>query len=332
MLLNIWNNRIITNMEDVDKTMQKATAAASEEGTRKREGTENRDWDTATFAGLMFSLAKFKDRLTEQRGFKLNSGPREIDVRIIAQDYNTDDRMDNAIAYLFERHNLIELKNPYEELNIDIVWKGISYAAQYKSMGYDDIRKKKGVDIIPMKDVTLTFLRISKPDGLFKNMLASGYGVEMKFPGVYYITGIADIKMQVVVGTELVGEEFSSLRVQKHNAKDEDIRAFVSMVERLKDRHERDLADAILQISVSENKDFYDRLRKEEPEMCDALRDLFKDEIEAEVNAAVSENTISMQENFAKMLLADKKPMEEILKYTHVPLPRLKKLADGIGS
>ena len=53
-----------------------------------------------------------------------------------------DDRMDNAIAFLFEKHNIIELKNPYEKLNIDVVWKGISYAAQYKSKGYDDTTKK----------------------------------------------------------------------------------------------------------------------------------------------------------------------------------------------
>ena len=95
----------------------------------KRKKQTNRDWETASYAGLMFSLSEYKDRLEEQRAFKLNSKPREIDVRIIDKKYDEDDRMDNAIAYLFEKHNIIELKNPYEKLNIDVVWKGISYAA-----------------------------------------------------------------------------------------------------------------------------------------------------------------------------------------------------------
>lgn len=115
--------------------------------------------------------------------------------------------MDNAIAYIFEKHNIVELKNPNEPLNIDIVWKGISYAAQYKSRGYDDTSKNHGINIVSMKDITLTFLRISKPVALFDELSKSGYGLEQRFPGVYYVFGIADIKMQIVVGNELEGDD-----------------------------------------------------------------------------------------------------------------------------
>ena len=84
---------------------------------------ERRDWETATYAGLIFALRKYRARLREQRHFVLNSKPREIDVRIIDQEYTGTDHMDNAIANFFEKHNLFELKDPYEALNIDFVWK-----------------------------------------------------------------------------------------------------------------------------------------------------------------------------------------------------------------
>ena len=59
--------------------------AIGERSRRKRRS--NRDWETASFAGLMFALARYRDRLKEERGFKLSTRAREIDVRIIDQNY-----------------------------------------------------------------------------------------------------------------------------------------------------------------------------------------------------------------------------------------------------
>ena len=90
---------------------------------------KNKDWKTASFAALMFSIRDYRDRLTETHGVKLNSRSREIDVRNI-QSTNTT-RINHAIAYFFERHNLIELKNPKENLNIDVFWKGVRPERRY---------------------------------------------------------------------------------------------------------------------------------------------------------------------------------------------------------
>lgn len=275
----------------------------------------------------MFSLCEYRDRLEEQRAYKLNSRPREIDVRIIDKKYDDDARMDNAIAYLFEKHNIVELKNPYEKLNIDVVWKGISYAAQYKSRGYDDTTHQKGVNVIPMKDVTLTFLRIVKPEEFFDIMRASGYGVEEKFPGVYYISGMADIKMQVVVGSELEGDEFVSLRIQRKNASEEDIRGFTRMVEKLPDKHDLELASVIADISMSENRKLIERLKKEGPNMRGVVFEIFKDEIEADKNEAVTTATTNTQEDIAKKMIEIGDPLDKIAKVTSVTMERLKELA-----
>ena len=244
------------------------------------------DRETPTYAGLMLSLIKYRDRLEEDRNFKLNSLAREIDVRIIDKLSATAERMDNAIAYIFERHNLIELKNPTEPLNIDVVWKGISYAAQYKSMGYDKFTKKQGINAIPMRDITLTFLRMSKPYALFTDMKESGYTLEEKFPGVYHVQGMADIKMQIVVGKELKGDEFVPLRVQGRSPSVDDAGSFIKFVNSIKGTHDRELADAIFQLSIAENRELYETLRKERGDMCEAFRDLMKEEIKEALNDA----------------------------------------------
>ena len=238
---------------------------------------KNKDWETASFAALMFSIRDYKDRLTETHGVKLNSRSREIDVRIIQSIQNT--RINNAIAYFFERHNLIELKNPRENLNIDVFWKGVSYAAQYKSSGYDDTTKKSGVNIKPMSDITLTFLRITKPEKLLSYLERHGFSLSQKFAGVYYVSGIAELKIQIVVGAELEGDEFIPLRVQKVNASEDDIRKFIEMCGELREQAEKDMADTIIQISISNNEKTYERL-KEESDMSQALEKLMGDRLE----------------------------------------------------
>ena len=277
-------------------------------------GSHNTDWETPNFAALMFALHKYKDRFSEQHGLTLNSATREIDVRIIdkwrgkqtlqlnqiapngtdhqnnannADSQNNQigsdgvaaDRIDNAIAHIFETHNLFELKNPGEKLNIDTVWKGISYAAQYKSDGKNDFTGEQGVNVKLMSDITLTFMRVVKPVELFKYMKTLGYRVERKFPGVYYIFGMADIKMQIVVGSELEGDEFVPIRVQNKNASEEDIRKCIEMCEALKKENKpyyMEMARAVMQVSIENNRETYDRILED---IMNALEDLMKDRI-----------------------------------------------------
>ena len=155
----------------------------------------------------------------------------------------------------------------------------VSYAAQYKSNGYDDTTKKSGVNIKPMSDITLTFLRISKPEKLLSYLERHGFSLSQKFAGVYYVSGIAELKIQIVVGAELEGDEFIPLRVQKENASEDDIRKFIEMCGELREQAEKDMADTIIQISISNNEKTYERL-KEESDMSQALEKLMGDRLE----------------------------------------------------
>ncbi|MBR5376221.1 MAG: hypothetical protein IK139_02975, partial [Lachnospiraceae bacterium] len=176
------------------------------------------DRESGTFGGLMLSLREYRDRLEVHRGFKLNSKPRELDCLIIDKKDDAEP-MDNDIARIFAKHNIVELKNPFEPLTVDTVWKVISYAAQYKSSG-------KRLDEIKTEDVTITILRASRPRKALKMLKKSGYKVDNTYPGIYYISGMADFRTQIVVSSELEGDEFVPLRIQRLGADNKDIQVF----------------------------------------------------------------------------------------------------------
>ena len=133
----------------------------------------------------------------------------------------------------------------------------ISYAAQYKSRGYDDTTNKYGMNIRQMSDITLTFLRVTKPEKLLAYLLDHGYSISQQFSGVYYISGIAELKIQIVVGCELEGDEFIPLRVQKENASEEDIRKFIEMCGGLTEQADKDMAENVMQVSIAKTFSYF---------------------------------------------------------------------------
>ncbi len=52
------------------------------------------------------------------------------------------------------------------------------------------------------------------------------------------------------------------------------------------------MTDAILQMSMTENRELYERLRKERPDVCEALREFFRDDLAAQYEAGVGQGII----------------------------------------
>lgn len=111
----------------------------------------------------------------------------------------TDISISNEIGCIFRRHNIMEYKDPADSLNIDVFFKVEGYACLYKSYG-------KTVDAIVENDITMTFVRDSKPSGLFAYFQEHGYQVSNPFKGIYYITGNILFPAQIVVTKELKPE------------------------------------------------------------------------------------------------------------------------------
>ena len=91
---------------------------------------------------------------------------------------------------------------------------------------------------------------------------------------------------QIIVTSRLSAETHSSLRILSSHADKEDIRRFLDIANTLSEQGDRNNVDAVLQASISANYELYKEIRSEYV-MCDALRELMKDEIEATVNKKV---------------------------------------------
>ena len=241
------------------------------------------DRESGTYGGLMLSLRKYRNRLEAHPGYQLNRKPREIDC-VILDKLDAAEEMDNDIARCFRKHNIIELKNPREVLSVDTIWKVISYAAQYKS-------EETAEDPRPMQEITVTLLRAARPKKAFSQLKALGYDVKNAYPGIYYISGLVDIKMQVVVSSELEGDDFVPLRLQRRNASKEDYKKFLGNVTGTYEKSENDYVATVLSYGMYDSVEVLKELRKEGKDMSmyDAFLEVYKDELDKRQAEAVAQ-------------------------------------------
>ena len=81
------------------------------------------DWHSGFAGGLELVFRDYKDQLSIEREHSLSKQPLRIDFLLLK--LNPGIIIDNAIGRLFKTHNIIEYKNPYDELNIDTLGKVI---------------------------------------------------------------------------------------------------------------------------------------------------------------------------------------------------------------
>ena len=94
------------------------------------------------------------------------------------------------------------------------------------------------------------------------------------------MTEMSPFPVQILVGRQLAPKEYVMFRVLTPGASDDDIRCFKDLAIQNTDASYQKSVDNIFQVSVSANKESYTRLLKEDPEMCEALRDLMKEDFE----------------------------------------------------
>lgn len=102
---------------------------------------------------------------------------------------------------------------------------------------------------------------------------------------IYNVTEHLPFPAQVIVTQELEPGEHRSLRILSNHAKKEDVEEFLRKAEGMNTPRDRQNVEAVLQVSVRANDELYREIRKD-ANMCDALRELMKDDIEREVSAA----------------------------------------------
>ena len=164
-------------------------------------------------------------------------------------------------------------------MTIDDYIKTVGYAYLYKGLGAT-------VDAVPLSELTATIVRDTEPTELFKKIKSEGGIIEEKYPGVFYITGVVGIPTQFILTSSLSEDFHVCLRVLSNKASEDDTKRFIEMTSEFTEPIDKQNADAVMHVSINANREVYNKIRRENPFMCQALRELMKDEIQEEIKAA----------------------------------------------
>ena len=236
--------------------------------------TEKLQWHPAFCAATELELRQDLDVLELIPEYNLSKKPLQIDL-VIIKKMDWKRTLQNEIGHIMRGHNILEYKGPGDELTIDSFFKVIGYASLYKAQGI-------AVNKIPVSEVTVSFFRNAYPKALFQELKKEGYILKKMYPGIYYVRGKVPFPVQVVVTSQLERKAHCSLRVLTTQVEMQDAELFLEQIHYLESKNERSNIDSVLQVSVNANKQVYSLLRRKN-EMCEALRELMKDEIEKEL-------------------------------------------------
>ncbi len=232
----------------------------------QKQEQDRKYWHSGYVGGYELAFHRYKGILHYETEHNLAKEPLKIDFLIIKKEDNHI--IDNAIGVLFKKHNIIEIKSPDDELNEDVVWKTIGYAGIYKSLA-------KTVGEIPSSEITITISRSRKPVKLFKNLMDKGKEIENPYSGIYYLKGLVEIPIQVVVTKELEGKDFNALKILRKKADPVDVTRFIDEVKRYTDQGDIENANAVFHLFKQANRELYYEMRGENNMKYETLSDFF---------------------------------------------------------
>lgn len=167
---------------------------------------------------------------------------------------------------------------------MDVLYQSLGYACLYKA--HEQYENEVALD-----DITITLIRRAKPVKLLRILVDSlQFEVTNPYEGIYYINKEGFFPIQLIVAKELDKASHIWLTSLTDDMSKEDARRLLQETDILSEKDDKDYADSVLQLSVSLNKGAFG-LVKEEPGMCEALRELMRPEIDEEIRIATDKVT-----------------------------------------
>lgn len=234
--------------------------------------SENINWHTSLFDALQIELRRYQDILQFHREFVLNKGSRRIDCMIIKNANSPP--IDSPIASCFLQYNLIDYKSPMESMNVQNFYKVLSYAYSLPDFLHSD-------DVL--ESTTITLISSHFPRKLIKHfrekILPSNREnvIENIIPGLYHIHTEEryPFPIQLIVSPKLPSEEYLWLRCLQENLTEEDEKLWGMLGNAYQSHKDDPLYQAVMNTIIRANISN----EKEVTLMCEALYELFKDDL-----------------------------------------------------
>lgn len=221
-------------------------------------------WHSAFYAGIQIELEEENENLFLENEHMMGTKPMQIDVLITKKD--AEKSIKKNIGQIFRKYNLIEYKSPDDYLSINDFYKVLGYA-------YFFMADTAHVNQIRCEEISISYVCARYPRELIKHLVTNGYVVEKKEPGIYYVSGDR-FAIQIIINRELSNKNNLWLRNLTNKISDEE--SVEQLVCEYKKNKGNELYSSVMDILVRANET---KFRKEN-DMCEALRELFKEELE----------------------------------------------------
>ena len=120
-----------------------------------------------------------------------------------------------------------------------------------------------------------------------KETTENGCRVSNPYGGIYYIESGFNIPTQIIVGSELDSREHEWLHLLSGRVTKQEMAHAIEYSRNTESQEERNLIDAIFEVSVAANKEVVEELVRGDEAMCQALMEIMKPEIDEIVTTAV---------------------------------------------
>ena len=242
---------------------------------KERKRNQMLQWHPAFYASIRIEFSEEADKLLFESEHQLGTKPKAIDVLIIRK--NPKEKIHKNIGKIFRTHNIMEYKRPGDYLSIDDYYKVLGYACFYKS----DTPKE---NTIPITDITISLVCHQRPLKLIDHLTTVRHlCLTEQEEGIFHVKGEI-YPIQIICTSRLSSKNNLWLKGLTDNLKQGET---VDRLLKEYRRHQNNvLYKSAMDMIIRANRKIF---REEKSKMCEALRELFKDELEVGIAAGIEE-------------------------------------------
>lgn len=241
---------------------------------KKKRAGRPLQWHPAFYAGVQIELGEDAENLVFENEHHLGTKPKMIDILIIKK--NVDVPVRRNIGRIFRKHNIIEYKSPADSLVIEDFYRVYGYTCFY-------IADTNVHGSITIEDLTMTFACSKYPRKLIEHWQKNRhYEICQVESGIYRINGDI-IPIQLLILSRLSEDE--NLWLSGLGRRITETRSAERLLNEYEKHKDETLYRSVMDIIVKANAEKFQEVKEE---MCDALMELMKDELnEAKTKGAV---------------------------------------------
>jgi hypothetical protein len=269
------------------------------------EETQDIQWHSPFRGAVKIELEPYKNILEYIDEKLLTKKPLQIDLLVIKKP--SDVTIENPIGKIFRGINIMEYKSPTDYVSIDDFYKVSAYAYLLKSDADTE-------DAVKFEDMTISLVSSKVRRLVFEHLKNNrGYEVTKQADGIYYLRKEKEIPAQCLILEELgsIHKWLVALTDDITVEKLHNIAADYDPAEK------NEYKQSVMETVIKANYEFIKSLKEDEA-MSKEVLELFRPEIEAEVDRRVQDVDRKIQEMVVKLYRLNL-PMSQIVQVTELP-------------